>query len=69
MRIRVEVEKAGEVIVRTTAESKPEDDIMKTLRRAFARLVRKNPDLSLLDEDVCVKFTNAPTGKKNKAKK
>jgi hypothetical protein len=56
MKIVVKAEKAGQVVAQAECEVTQEETLRKTARKAFARLCKEKPDLSLFDDDVRIKF-------------
>lgn len=55
MKIVVKAEKAGQVVAQIRV-GRTQEDLRKTARRAFVRLWKQKPDLSLFDDDVRVSF-------------
>jgi len=59
MKIVVKLEKAGQVIAQTEFDAGDSKNIQKKAGRAFKVFREEHPDLSLLDEDMCIKFSKA----------
>jgi hypothetical protein len=56
VRIVVKAERSGQVIAQTEVEVKKEGDLIKQSRKAFNQFRKEHPDLSLFDDNVCIKF-------------
>jgi hypothetical protein len=59
MKIVVKLERAGEVVAKTEFEAGDSKDILKKAGQAFKAFRREHPNVSLLEEDVCLRFGKA----------
>ena len=63
MRIIVRAEKGGHVLAQSEAQLKGGDDPMTGARRAFKAFRTEHPNVSLLDEDVVLRFVKVEAAK------
>jgi hypothetical protein len=59
MKIVVKLTKAGRIIAQSEFDAGEPGDIMKAAGKAFKRFRKEHPNISLLDDDVTLKFDKA----------